>query len=138
MEAQSFHIFLAEDNPADVLLVREALNGEHIAYTLHVAKDGEQAIRLIESLGSNPAVPRLDMVLLDMYLPRHDGSEILKKLRSMQQYAQIPVIIITGSEAPLNTEEISEGDLLHYFRKPSSLDGFMQLGSLVGDILARR
>ena len=138
MQAQSFHIFLAEDNPADVPLVREALNGEHIAYTLHVAKDGEQAIRFIESLGSNPAVPRLDMVLLDMYLPRHDGSEILKKLRSMQQYAQIPVIIITGSEAPLDTEEISEGDLLHYFRKPSSLDGFMQLGSLVGDILARR
>ncbi|MEO9062607.1 MAG: response regulator [Nitrosospira sp.] len=138
MEAQSFHIFLAEDNPADVLLVREALNGKHIAYTLHVAKDGEQAIRFIESLDGNPAVPRLDMVLLDIYLPRHDGNEILKRLRSLQHYAQIPVIIITGSEAPFYREEIPQEGLLHYFMKPSSLDGFMQLGSLVGDILARR
>ena len=78
------------------------------------------------------------MVLLDMHLPRHDGDEILKRLRSMQHYAQIPVIIITGSEVPSNREEIPEEGLLHYFRKPSSLNGFMQLGSLAGEILAGR
>ena len=56
----------------------------------------------------------------------------------MQHYAQIPVIMITGSEVPSDREEIPKEGLLQYFRKPSSLNGFMRLGSLIGEILARR
>lgn len=74
------NILLAEDNLADVLLVREVLSEERIACTLHVMKDGEKAIKFIEGLDVDPVAAPFDMVLLDMHLPKCDGEEILNKL----------------------------------------------------------
>ncbi|SCY49328.1 Response regulator receiver domain-containing protein [Nitrosospira sp. Nl5] len=126
------HILLAEDNPADVLLVREALNEAHIACNLHVMKDGEQVIQFIESLDADPAAPPLDMLLLDMHLPKRDGEEILNRLRSTEHYSQTPVIVMTASEAPRDYDD--KKHITHYFRKPSSLSDYMQLGAIVREI----
>jgi two-component system, chemotaxis family, response regulator Rcp1 len=134
-EVANFEIFLAEDNPADVVLVREALREHELDCTLHVTRDGEQAIAFLEGLDKNPQGHRLDLVLLDMHLPKRDGEEILKKLRSTERYAQTPVIIMTASELPDDRENAQKHAARHYFQKPTSLAEFLELGAIARSIL---
>lgn len=131
----SFEIMIAEDNPADVALVREALKEHHLDSTLHVMRDGSSAIAFLDGLDRHPPGARLDLVLLDMHLPKRDGVEILQKLRSTENLAQTPVIVMSASESPRDREIAERHAALHYFRKPSSLAEFMLLGQVVGSIL---
>ena len=96
---QSFEILIAEDNPADVALVREALKIHDINCVLHVLRDGEQALALLDSLDRDPKTPRVDLLILDMHLPKHDGEDVLKRLRSTEHYAQTPVIVMTSQSS---------------------------------------
>jgi len=132
------HILLAEDNAADELLVREALREHGVACDLHVVRDGAQAISFILHLDTNgSAEPRLDLLLLDMHLPRHDGDEILRTLRSTEHHSQKPVIVMSSSEAPRLRDTAHTHDALYFFHKPSSLDEFMLLGGIVKGVLNR-
>lgn len=126
----ALQILLAEDNAADVLLVQEVLKEEGIACTLHVMKDGEQAIKFIDGLDGDPAALPLDLVLLDMHLPKRDGGEILDGLWSTQCCAQTPVIVMTASDAPPDDARARK-HALQYFRKPSSLSEYMRLGAMI-------
>ena len=132
-----FEILLAEDNPADIALVRHVLNDERLTYTLHVAKDGAQALEFIKRIDTDPAKPRLDLMLVDMHLPKHDGDEILRALRSTRTYAETPVIVMSSSESPSDEETAAKHAAAHYFRKPSNLAGFMALGAIVRGVLCR-
>ena len=133
-----FEILLAEDNPADVTLVRAALDEHRLDCTLHVMKDGAQAIAFVDSLDHNPAAPRLDLALVDMHLPKNDGEEILERLRSTERYADTPVVVMTSSESPRVQQAAEKHAALHYFKKPMSLEEFMQLGGIVRSILERQ
>ena len=131
------HILLAEDNAADEVLVREALREHNVACNLHVVKDGAQAISFILDLDRNgEAEPCLDLLLLDMHLPRHDGTDILRTLRSTEHHSQKPVIVMSSSEAPGLRNTSDERAALYFFQKPSSLDEFMLLGGIVKGVLA--
>ncbi len=131
------HILLAEDNAADEVLVREALREHDVACDLHVVKDGAQAISFILNLDSNSAnEPRIDLLLLDMHLPRHDGGDILRALRSTRHHSQKPVIVMSSSESPGLRNTADEHHALYFFHKPSSLDEFMVLGGIVKGVLA--
>ena len=132
-ERAPFEILVAEDNPADVTLVREALKTQGLACALHVAKDGAQAIAFVEALDKNGS--GLDLVLLDMHLPKHDGQEILSRLRATERCGQTPVIVMTSSASPRDHEAAERHAALHYFQKPSTLAQFMQLGRIVQDVL---
>jgi CheY-like chemotaxis protein len=126
------HILLAEDNAADELLVREALREHNVACALHVVNDGAQAISFIRNLDRNSGIePRLDLLLLDMHLPRHDGADILHTLRSTEHHSQKPVILMSSSEAP----NVRNTACTHFFHKPSTLDEFMLLGGIVKGVL---
>ena len=129
-------ILLAEDNPADVVLVREALKEHHVDCNLHVTNDGAQAVAFIESLDADFTSPCLDLVLLDMHLPKRDGEDILKRLRSTEHYGQTPVIVMTASEALEDREKAQKNAVLSYFKKPTSLAEYMQLGGLVRRVLS--
>ncbi len=137
LESPRYHVLVAEDNPADVGLVREAFATHHVACALHVVSDGAQAIAFINRLDASPGAAQLDLVLLDMYLPKHDGEEILGCLRSTQKYARVPVILMTGADYAVVERKAGKPAGLSYFRKPSSLDEFLQLGLLVRRILNR-
>jgi CheY-like chemotaxis protein len=137
MQERPDHILLAEDSPADVGLVRLALREQNFNHILHVATDGEEAIAFIEKadLDSNVAGP--DLLLLDMHLPRYSGEQILQRLRSTERYAQTPVVVMTSSDSPADQDRAEKHAALFYFRKPSRLDEFIQLGAIVRDILAK-
>jgi CheY-like chemotaxis protein len=134
-ETSDFVILVAEDNPADVALVREALKEHRVNCVLHVVNDGAQAIAFIDGIDVDPKKPRLDLILLDLHLPSRDGEEIVKRLRSTERNAQTPVIVMSGSDSPTDRRK-AEKYALFYFRKPSRLAEFTQLGAIVASVLA--
>jgi two-component system, chemotaxis family, response regulator Rcp1 len=131
----SKYILLAEDNSADVELVREALQDRAIAHELHVVEDGERAIDFIERIDRDATLQCPKLFLLDLHLPKRDGEEVLRRLRASERCGQTPVVILTSSDSPLDRETAARNAALHYFRKPSTLEQFMQLGDVVKDII---
>ena|SRR5579872_3680711 len=136
VEQSALQIVVVEDNDADVVFVREALRKTGIVCDLRVVKDGHEAMAFIETLDRDINLPRVDLLLLDMHLPQHDGADILNCLRSTENYAQTPVIVMTGSSALHVYETALKHAAIHYFRKPANLVEFMQLGAIVSAIVA--
>ena len=83
-----YHILLAEDSDADVALVKLALKNRTPDVKLTVGRDGAEAISVIEAIDRDARTPGLDLLLLSLYLPKHDGEEILRCLRSTERSAQ--------------------------------------------------
>ena len=135
-DAPTFQIILAEDNPGDVTVVRMALRDAGVNCELRVLHDGAQAIAFLDAIDADPKVmPVIDLLLLDMHLPEHDGEDILKCLRSTENFAQTRVIVMTASEAPRDYANAERHAAMHFFRKPTTLAEFMQLGVIVRDLL---
>lgn len=131
----SKYILLAEDNSADVELVREALEDRAIAYELQVVEDGERAMDFIERIDRDLTLHCPKLFLLDLHLPKRDGEEVLRYLRASERCRQTPVVILTSSDSPIDRQTATRNAALHYFRKPSTLEQYMQLGDVVKNII---
>jgi len=136
-EAGRSWIVVVEDNPADVGLVREALDEHRVVYELTVITDGERAIGLIEDIDANGSrCP--DLVLLDLKLPRRDGCEVLQRMRASAQCRNMPVVVLTSSDAKEDRECAERYGATKYLRKPHSLEEFIGLGRVFIELLAGR
>jgi len=127
-------ILLAEDNPADVLLVREAFEHHGLDVELVVKRDGEEMLRLLDRMEAGE-LPCPDVVLLDLTLPRRNGIEVLRQIRQGSRCGKTPVIIVTSSDALKDRESVAQLGATSYFRKPSSFDEFMRLGKVVNEVI---
>jgi len=130
-------IVLAEDNPADVGLVTEALREHQIPHELRVISDGEEALAFIDLLNQDSKLPCPDVLLLDLHLPKHDGGEILKHLQASERCGRTPVVVLTSSDAVWDRQVGDPDRGVRYFRKPASLGQFMQLGRIVKEVIDR-
>jgi CheY-like chemotaxis protein len=130
------HILLAEDNPGDVLLVQRALAEHHVEHELHVVRDGGQALAYVSRMGQPDGTPCPDVVLMDLNLPKADGPEILSEFRKHPQCAHTPVIAVTSSDMPQDRTQMAALGVDRYFRKPSDLDAFLELGAIVRAVIA--
>jgi CheY-like chemotaxis protein len=130
------YIFLAEDNPADVYLIRQALVENHVDVHLEVATDGKEALLSLDRQGTSahPLLP--SAIVLDLNLPKHDGMEILKRLRRDRKFALIPVVVLTSSDSPQDRINAAQLGAAEYLQKPSSLEGFMALGGVIKKMLS--
>jgi CheY-like chemotaxis protein len=128
-------ILLAEDNPADVYLIREALREHGVECSLRVIPDGREVLRIVS--GETGAVPPVDLVILDLNLPRHDGIEILRCLRESAALSHVPVVVLTSSDSPRDRQVASGLGATHFLRKPSSLEDFLDLGLVFRDLLTQ-
>jgi CheY-like chemotaxis protein len=128
-------ILLAEDNPADVYLIREALREHGVDVPVRVAADGREVLQLICPENSGAVVPRLGLIILDLNLPRHDGIEILEQLRGSADLAEVPVVVLTSSDSPRDQKVANQLGATCYLRKPSSLDQFLALGAVLKSLL---
>jgi DNA-binding response OmpR family regulator len=110
------HLLLAEDNPGDVLLVREALRTSAVDADMVVAYDGEKALTFLAS-------QRFDLAILDLNLPRADGHTILQK------YAMVdgspPIVVFTSSSSPKDSDAALAAGAKEYLVKPTLLDDFI-------------
>ena len=124
-EAHAIDVLLVEDDPGDVLMTQEAFEFNKVGNTLHVVRDGEQALDFLYRRGEFADAVRPDLILLDLNLPKYDGRQVLGKIKSDQDLADIPVVILTTSGAE---EDIVRSYKLHanaYVTKPVDLDQFI-------------
>jgi chemotaxis family two-component system response regulator Rcp1 len=130
---QPIEILLVEDNPGDVDLTREALEGGKIKNMLHVVSNGEEAMAFLRHKGKHTHAPRPDLVLLDLNLPRMDGREVLAQIKSDDDLKRIPVVVLTSSKAE---EDILKVYNLHancYITKPMDLLQFLKVVHVIED-----
>ena len=129
-------VFLVEDNPADIFFMRTALQSEGIdSSDVLVAQDGEKAIAFVETMDTDPEAPCPQVILLDLNLPRASGMEVLRCLKRSARFSDVPVIIVTSSDAAADREEAASLGANGYFLKPQNLDEYMKLGSIVKAVL---
>jgi CheY-like chemotaxis protein len=129
-------ILVAEDNPADVYLIRIALAEHGIEYPLQVAADGREALEIIHEHAMLDE-SQLNLIILDLNLPVHDGIEILKRLRESERLADVPVVVLTSSDSPRDRIVASEFGAARFLRKPSSLEHFLGLGAIFKEALGQ-
>ena len=132
-------ILLAEDNDGDVFLVRRALEKRGLSHELVVAHNGEEALAWLDA-HSDPEnrddcdVPP-DLILLDLNLPRINGGQLLSHIRKCDTFSRTPVIVLTSSDSPKDRQMAMELGANLYFRKPTDLASFMDLGRIIEETL---
>jgi CheY-like chemotaxis protein len=126
-------VLLAEDNPGDVVLVRDALRQQSLNFELVVVDNGDKIRSFLDAPERNH--PNPDVLLLDLNLPRVDGPDMFRLLREHPCCCDAPLIVITSSDSPRDRAWTEEFRVAHYFRKPSNYDAFMELGELVRSVL---
>lgn len=117
-------ILLIEDNPADVLLTKEALTDTKVPYHMQTVSDGLHAMRLLRKQDRYANAQKPDIILLDLNLPVKDGREVLAELKADQNLRHIPVIVLTTSsrEQDINTAYALNANC--YIVKPIDFDQF--------------
>ena len=128
-------VLLAEDNPGDVFLIRRALEKHGLEVSLEVVDEGQAALRYFDQVDSDSALTAPNLALLDLNLPRANGSRILARIRQSPRCKMIPIIIVTSSDSPLDRDTAAKLGATAYFQKPGDLMGFMQLGQVVRNAL---
>jgi DNA-binding response OmpR family regulator len=128
-------ILLVEDNPADSMLVRKALEEHEFSGELTVVADGETAIHLIQSLDQESRADCPDLVIIDLSLPRKSGHEVLKAMRRCEKCRHTPVVILSSSDAVQDKADAARLGASRYFRKPSQLEDFLGLGATFKEII---
>jgi CheY-like chemotaxis protein len=128
-------VLVVDDNPADVNLIQEACDEEQIDCGFWVLEDGAGAIEQIEQWDADESRPCPDIVLLDLNLPKVSGEEVLKRARSSRRCHDVKILIVSSSNSPADRERVMRFGATDYFRKPSTLDQFMELGPRVRHLL---
>jgi CheY-like chemotaxis protein len=131
------NLLLAEDNLADALVMQEAVRNEGLPVVVYLSADGEEAINFIDRAERDPEAPCPQLVVLDLNLPKVDGFAVLERLRASEKCKDVPVVIVTSSDAP---EDISKAAALGaaYFRKPPDYDQFLKLGGVLKQLISAR
>ena len=119
--ARPYDVLLVEDDPADALLIREALDARGVARTVAQAEDGVAALEWLR----DPGHSRPDLIVLDLNLPRMNGRELLSVLKQDEQLKGIPVVVLTTSSAPEDVASAYQRHANAFVTKPVKLDDFV-------------
>ncbi|MCJ7647943.1 MAG: response regulator [Candidatus Lokiarchaeota archaeon] len=120
-------VLLVEDNPGDIRLTKEAMKEAKIINNLNVVEDGVEALAYLRKKGNFKGVKRPDLILLDINLPKKNGREVLAEIKQDIHLKQIPVVILTVSNAE---EDIIKTYELHancYITKPVDMEQFTKV-----------
>lgn len=133
MNANLISVLLVDDDPGDVLLVREAFEDHKVGNLLSVVSDGVEAMEYVRGEGEFAGATRPDLILLDLNLPRKGGIEVLAEIKGDPALATIPVVVLTTSAAE---EDIVHAYKLHanaYITKPVDFEQFTQIVHQIDD-----
>ncbi len=120
-------ILLVEDNPGDVILTQEAFSDAKINNHIHVAKDGEVALKMLRKEDEYLEMVTPDLILLDLNLPRIDGRQVLKEIKQEPNLKRIPVIVLTSSQAERDVIKTYDLHANGYITKPVGLTEFSRV-----------
>jgi two-component system response regulator len=133
IEGDAIEILLVEDSPGDVRLTREALKEAKVRNNLHIVEDGIAALDFLHRRGHYTDRPRPHLILLDLNLPNKDGREVLEEIKTDESLQDIPVVVLTSSEAEEDILRAYELNVNCYVTKPVELDEFLQVVKAIED-----
>jgi len=130
--ANPFHMLMADDDPDDCLLFKEAITASGLPHHLHTFPDGEALLDYLDGLfqnGGSPSAPRPDLILLDLNMPRKDGRETLRLIKRDRRLQRIPIVVLTTSVAESDVSLAYETGASSYISKPATFQGWVKLAT---------
>lgn len=125
MAHDTLDILLVEDNDADVLLADLAFAELGVPYRLRVASDGVEALEVLRSQEAAGGPPPPDLILLDLNMPRMNGLEVLREVKTHPVWRNIPIIVLTTSRTDADVWEAYHRHANAFVQKPTTLDEFV-------------
>jgi len=121
------NILLVEDNPADILLTREAFKEGAIPHEMHAVNDGVEAVSYLKKAGKYADAVRPDVILLDINLPKKNGFEVLAEIKQDPDLKHIPAIVLSTSGSKHDIRKAYELHANCYLIKPVELEEFLRV-----------
>ena len=124
-------VLLVEDDPGDVILTKEGLRASKLHINLHVVDNGEKALAFLHREPPYEDVPRPGLIILDLNLPRVNGMEVLREIKTNDELKTIPTVILTTSRAEEDVVRSYKLGANCYVSKPLNLDEFVKVVSSI-------
>jgi len=121
------HILLVEDNEGDIILTKDALDEANIIIQLSIAKDGKEALDMLDKKGRFAGTALPDLLLLDVNLPKINGHEVLKYIKRSDRLKHIPVIMLTTSSSETDINASYNNYVNCFITKPVDVNDFMKV-----------
>lgn len=126
---QPIDILLVEDNEADIKITLRAFSRGKLKNNIFVVHNGQEALDFVRRQGkykNNEAIPRPDLILLDIKMPKMDGFQVLDTLKKDAAYAMIPVVMLTSSKSDEDVVKSYRTGAASYIPKPVNYDDFVK------------
>lgn len=134
-ESRKLKILVVEDNPGDVQLLKLALNAAELDCEFKVITDGGAALALVRDSDRGGDLLFLDLVVLDLNLPKNDGIEVLEAMRASQPYRDVPVAVLSSSSSMRERAKIERYLNARYITKPPTLEEYLGVGRTIKELL---
>lgn len=127
-------ILIADDDPEDRMLAEEALRESRLVNDIRFVDDGEDLLEYLQNRGkyADADNPQPDMILLDLNMPRMDGREALKVIKSDPELRRIPVIVLTTSKAEEDIYRTYDLGVNSFIIKPVTFDSLVNIMKVLG------
>jgi CheY-like chemotaxis protein len=136
-QSSPVRVLLVEDNEGDIFLIARALQEARFPHTLTVLRDGADAMEFLSRETPSESAPMPELVLMDLNLPRVDGTALIQLFRERAALQDIPVVLLSSSEARHDSARAQELRKGIYFVKPTELGAFMEIGERVKEFWAQ-
>ena len=123
---QNLDILLVEDNPGDLYLISEAFSRSSVPHTIYSVTDGEAALAFLQRKGEYVLAPHPHLMLLDLNLPRKNGMEVLREMKTFERLKMIPVVVFTSSREERDVIDSYKLCASSFVTKPLNLAEFSQ------------
>jgi CheY-like chemotaxis protein len=129
-------ILLAEDSIEEQTVMQQALAASHLGNDLHIVQDGEELLDYLHyrsQYSDKARAPRPDLILLDLYLPKIDGFQVLQAIKSNPQLRRIPIVVLTDSKSEEDIRASYELGASSYLAKPMTFELLVEAVNTLGD-----
>lgn len=126
-KGKHIEVLIVEDNPGDWRLILEGLKDCRVPCHLHWIQDGVEALAFLRGQGKYAGLPRPNIILLDLNLPKKNGREVLVEIKADSSLKSIPVVVLTTSQSYKDVQHAYEMQANCYITKPLLLDEFLNV-----------
>ncbi|MDE2027788.1 MAG: response regulator [Candidatus Omnitrophica bacterium] len=125
------NLLIAEDNEPEQVIIKEAFQEAGVEHDLYFVRDGIEALEFLKSQDASHPLPAIDLVLLDLNMPRKNGLEVLSEIKRNSKWAHVPVLVLSNSEFPKDIRRCYDMGANAYINKPVDFEDFVGLARAI-------